>query len=102
MSAFRGQGALSREKLRLLAELAAALGLPADRHRAEVRRAANDDTLNTIAHRCDTRQSDLRSSGCPLGNGRVVNSLELYVYARYGRASSKTGKNCAVVSSSVV
>ncbi|KAF0314298.1 BRCA2-interacting transcriptional repressor EMSY [Amphibalanus amphitrite] len=51
VSAFRGQGELTKEKRRLLAELAGALGVPADRHRAEVRRAANDEALNTIAHR---------------------------------------------------
>ena len=55
VSAFRGQGELSKEKRRLLAELAGALGVPADRHRAEVRRAANDESLNTIAHRCVPR-----------------------------------------------
>lgn len=45
----RAQGHFSSEKKKLLADVAAALSIPLERHKAEVRRAVNDETLNSIA-----------------------------------------------------
>uniref|UniRef100_A0A4W3H3C1 BRCA2-interacting transcriptional repressor EMSY n=1 Tax=Callorhinchus milii TaxID=7868 RepID=A0A4W3H3C1_CALMI len=50
ISALRAQGDLSREKKELLGELAKVLSISTERHRAEVRRAVNDERLMTIAH----------------------------------------------------
>ncbi|XP_053312686.1 BRCA2-interacting transcriptional repressor EMSY isoform X2 [Spea bombifrons] len=50
ISALRAQGDLSREKKDLLGELSKVLSISTERHRAEVRRAVNDERLTTIAH----------------------------------------------------
>ncbi|XP_055493508.1 BRCA2-interacting transcriptional repressor EMSY isoform X4 [Leucoraja erinacea] len=50
ISAFRAQGDLTKEKKDLLGELAKVLSISTERHRAEVRRAVNDERLMTIAH----------------------------------------------------
>ncbi|XP_072432926.1 BRCA2-interacting transcriptional repressor EMSY isoform X4 [Chiloscyllium punctatum] len=50
ISALRAQGDLTKEKKDLLAELAKVLSISTERHRAEVRRAVNDERLMTIAH----------------------------------------------------
>lgn len=49
VSALRAQGELSKEKRKLLQDLASALNISMERHRAEVRRAVNDEKLATIA-----------------------------------------------------
>ncbi|XP_041054951.1 BRCA2-interacting transcriptional repressor EMSY isoform X7 [Carcharodon carcharias] len=50
ISALRAQGDLTKEKKDLLGELAKVLSISTERHRAEVRRAVNDERLMTIAH----------------------------------------------------
>ncbi|XP_069496141.1 BRCA2-interacting transcriptional repressor EMSY isoform X2 [Ambystoma mexicanum] len=50
ISALRAQGDLSRDKKDLLSELSKVLSISTERHRAEVRRAVNDEQLTTIAH----------------------------------------------------
>ncbi|XP_048453931.1 BRCA2-interacting transcriptional repressor EMSY isoform X3 [Rhincodon typus] len=50
VSALRAQGDLTKEKKDLLGELAKVLSISTERHRAEVRRAVNDERLLTIAH----------------------------------------------------
>ncbi|XP_014681367.1 PREDICTED: protein EMSY-like [Priapulus caudatus] len=49
VSALRAQGDLSKEKKHLLEELCRVLSISSERHRAEVRRAVNDERLATIA-----------------------------------------------------
>ncbi|KAK3588450.1 hypothetical protein CHS0354_025106, partial [Potamilus streckersoni] len=49
VSAFRAQGDLSKEKKRLLLDLQNTLSISTERHRAEIRRAVNDEKLATIA-----------------------------------------------------
>lgn len=49
MSALRAQGELSEEKRKLLQDIAATLNISMERHKAEVRRAVNDEKLATIA-----------------------------------------------------
>ncbi|KAH8255729.1 hypothetical protein KR038_009290, partial [Drosophila bunnanda] len=49
VSVFRAQGALSEPKAKLLEELRQLFHITQERHRAEVRRAANDEQLSTIA-----------------------------------------------------
>uniref|UniRef100_A0A8C4WZG7 EMSY transcriptional repressor, BRCA2 interacting n=1 Tax=Eptatretus burgeri TaxID=7764 RepID=A0A8C4WZG7_EPTBU len=50
VSALRAQGDLSKDKKDLLGELAKIFSISTDRHRAEVRRAVNDERLSTISH----------------------------------------------------
>ncbi|XP_053564674.1 BRCA2-interacting transcriptional repressor EMSY isoform X2 [Bombina bombina] len=50
ISALRAQGDLCKEKKDLLGELSKVLSISTERHRAEVRRAVNDERLTTIAH----------------------------------------------------
>ncbi|KAH8248669.1 hypothetical protein KR032_002013 [Drosophila birchii] len=49
VSVFRAQGALSEPKAKLLEEMRQLFHITPERHRAEVRRAANDEQLSTIA-----------------------------------------------------
>ncbi|XP_058816374.1 BRCA2-interacting transcriptional repressor EMSY-like [Topomyia yanbarensis] len=49
VSTFRAQGALSKEKARILEELRKLLHISQDRHKAEARRVANDEQLTTVA-----------------------------------------------------
>ncbi|XP_033759788.1 LOW QUALITY PROTEIN: BRCA2-interacting transcriptional repressor EMSY-like [Pecten maximus] len=49
VSAFRAQGDLNKEKKRILQDLQQNLSISTERHRAEVRRAINDEKLSTIA-----------------------------------------------------
>ncbi|XP_054713609.1 BRCA2-interacting transcriptional repressor EMSY-like [Uloborus diversus] len=51
INAFRAQGVLTRERRKMLLDLCSVLGISMERHRAEVRRAINDEHLNTIAER---------------------------------------------------
>ncbi|KAM7540085.1 hypothetical protein Aperf_G00000043979 [Anoplocephala perfoliata] len=51
VTAFRAQGLLTKEKRSLLFDLQRLLSINGDRHRAEVRRAVNDEELATIS-RC--------------------------------------------------
>ncbi|KAK6486225.1 BRCA2-interacting mRNAional repressor EMSY-like isoform X2 [Huso huso] len=50
ISALRAQGDLTKEKKDLLGELNKVLSISTERHRAEVRRAVNDERLTTIAY----------------------------------------------------
>uniref|UniRef100_A0A1A7XXB7 BRCA2-interacting transcriptional repressor EMSY n=1 Tax=Iconisemion striatum TaxID=60296 RepID=A0A1A7XXB7_9TELE len=50
ISALRAQGDLTKDKKDLLAGLTKILGISTERHRAEVRRAVNDERLTTIAY----------------------------------------------------
>ncbi|XP_071453765.1 BRCA2-interacting transcriptional repressor EMSY-like isoform X2 [Hetaerina americana] len=49
ITVFRAQGALTKEKKSLLKEISSQLNISMERHRAEVRRAVNDEKLATIA-----------------------------------------------------
>ncbi|XP_064639042.1 BRCA2-interacting transcriptional repressor EMSY-like isoform X2 [Lineus longissimus] len=49
VSAFRAQGDLTKDKKKLLQELQHILSISTERHRAEVRRAVNDEKLTTVA-----------------------------------------------------
>ncbi|KAH3805994.1 BRCA2-interacting transcriptional repressor EMSY-like isoform X5 [Dreissena polymorpha] len=49
VSAFRAQGDLNKEKKKMLYDLQHFLSISTERHRAEVRRAVNDEKLATIA-----------------------------------------------------
>lgn len=49
VSVLRAQGSFTNEKQKLLQELAKALHISNERHRAEVRRAVNDEKLSIIA-----------------------------------------------------
>ncbi|OWF47165.1 BRCA2-interacting transcriptional repressor EMSY-like [Mizuhopecten yessoensis] len=49
VSVFRAQGDLNKEKKRILQDLQQNLSISTERHRAEVRRAINDEKLSTIA-----------------------------------------------------
>ncbi|XP_033118253.1 BRCA2-interacting transcriptional repressor EMSY-like [Anneissia japonica] len=51
VSALRAQGTLTKEKKKLLADVASVLSISTERHRAEVRRAVNDEKLTTVAER---------------------------------------------------
>lgn len=49
VGAFRAQGTLSAAKLRILKDLREAFHISDARHKAEVRRVVNDESLSTIA-----------------------------------------------------
>ncbi|GAB1605256.1 BRCA2-interacting transcriptional repressor EMSY-like, partial [Argonauta hians] len=49
ISAFRAQGILTKDKKKILKDLQHVLSISTERHRAEVRRAVNDEQLATIA-----------------------------------------------------
>ncbi|XP_054167439.1 BRCA2-interacting transcriptional repressor EMSY-like isoform X2 [Oppia nitens] len=50
VTALRAQGDLNKDKRKLLQDLCSLLSISLERHRAEIRRAVNDEKLNTIAH----------------------------------------------------
>lgn len=50
VSALRAQGPLTSEKRRVLRDVGRLLGINVERHKSEVRRAVNDEKLNTIAY----------------------------------------------------
>ncbi|GAB6019859.1 hypothetical protein CHUAL_001398 [Chamberlinius hualienensis] len=49
ISAFRAQGDLTKDKRKCLMDLSTHLGISQERHKAEVRRAVNDEKLTTVA-----------------------------------------------------
>lgn len=51
VSVFRAQGELTKERRKVLQDLCNVLKVPVERHKAEVRRAVNDELLNTVAAR---------------------------------------------------
>ncbi|XP_009693264.1 PREDICTED: protein EMSY [Cariama cristata] len=63
ISALRAQGDLTKEKKDLLGELSKVLSISTERHRAEVRRAVNDERLTTIAHKMNMRAFLFSMSG---------------------------------------
>lgn len=50
VGAFRAQGTLNAAKLRILKDLREAFHISDARHKAEVRRVVNDESLSTIAN----------------------------------------------------
>ena len=51
LSALRAQGELTKERRKVMNDLSNVLNIPIERHKAEVRRAINEELLNTIAAR---------------------------------------------------
>ena len=51
LSALRAQGELTKERRKVMNDLSNVLNIPIERHKAEVRRAINEELLNTIALR---------------------------------------------------
>ena len=51
VSALRAQGELTKERRKVMNDLSNILNIPIERHKAEIRRAINDELLNTIAAR---------------------------------------------------
>jgi len=51
VSALRAQGDLTKERRKVLHELSVVLNVSIDRHKAEIRRAVNDETLSTVSAR---------------------------------------------------
>lgn len=49
VGAFRAQGTLNADKLRILKDLREAFHISDARHKAEIRRVVNDESLSTIA-----------------------------------------------------
>ena len=49
VTALRAQGELTKERRKIMNDLSNVLNIPIERHKAEVRRAVNDELLNTIA-----------------------------------------------------
>lgn len=49
VSVLRAQGELTKEKKKLLSDLQTMFSISLERHRAEIRRAVNDEKLTTIA-----------------------------------------------------
>jgi len=49
VSALRAQGDLTKERRKVLVDLGNLLNVQVDRHKAEIRRALNDETLATVA-----------------------------------------------------
>nr|CDS28354.1 protein EMSY [Hymenolepis microstoma] len=58
VSAFRAQGLFTSEKKSVLSDLRRLLNICGDRHRAEVRRAVNDDELATISECVSGKRTD--------------------------------------------
>lgn len=50
VSALRAQGPLNSDKRKLLKDTSSLLNITQERHKAEVRRAINDEKLSTIAY----------------------------------------------------
>lgn len=50
VTALRAQGPLNQNKLKILKETSALLNITQERYKAEIRRAVNDEKLNTIAY----------------------------------------------------
>lgn len=51
ISTFRAQGSLNEKKSKILKELREIFHINEDRHKAEIRRASNDEELCTIAEK---------------------------------------------------
>ena len=51
VSALRAQGELTKERRKIMNDLSNILNISIERHKAEIRRAVNDELLNTIAAR---------------------------------------------------
>lgn len=49
LNAFRAQGTLGQRKREMLVQLRSVLHINADRHKAEIRRVTNDETLCTVS-----------------------------------------------------
>ncbi|XP_041483515.1 BRCA2-interacting transcriptional repressor EMSY-like [Lytechinus variegatus] len=62
ISAFRAQGDLTPEKKSLLRTIATTLSVSTERHKAEVRRAVNDEKLTTIAERVSGENNSMEWS----------------------------------------
>eukprot|EP00096_Caligus_rogercresseyi_P010408 TRINITY_DN3782_c0_g1_i2.p1 TRINITY_DN3782_c0_g1~~TRINITY_DN3782_c0_g1_i2.p1 ORF type:complete len:632 (+),score=230.23 TRINITY_DN3782_c0_g1_i2:247-2142(+) len=55
--ALRAQGDLNKDRRKILSDLGNALSIPLERHKAEMRRVANDELLSTIAWRLGDAES---------------------------------------------
>ena len=51
VSALRAQGELTKERRKVMSDLSNILNISIERHKAEIRRAVNDELLNTVAAR---------------------------------------------------
>ena len=51
VSALRAQGELTKERRKVMSDLSNVLNISIERHKAEIRRAVNDELLNTVAAR---------------------------------------------------
>ena len=49
VGALRAQGELTKERRKIMNDLSNILNISIERHKAEIRRAINDEQLNTIA-----------------------------------------------------
>ena len=49
VSALRAQGDLTKERRKTLTDLSSVLNISVERHKTEIRRALNDETLATVA-----------------------------------------------------
>ncbi|KAK3095595.1 hypothetical protein FSP39_016479 [Pinctada imbricata] len=58
ISAYRAQGDLTKDKKKILQDLQQSLSISTERHRAEVRRAVNDEKLSTIAYHMSGPNTD--------------------------------------------
>ncbi|XP_009954447.1 PREDICTED: protein EMSY [Leptosomus discolor] len=87
ISALRAQGDLTKEKKDLLGELSKVLSISTERHRAEVRRAVNDERLTTIAHNMsgpNVPQTAFTVTANAVANAAVQHNASLPVPAETG------------------
>lgn len=63
VSVLRAQGPFTNEKQKLLQELTKVLHISNERHRAEIRRAVNDEKLATIAEQYVLYAMNLKHTG---------------------------------------
>uniref|UniRef100_A0A1B6EYZ8 ENT domain-containing protein n=1 Tax=Cuerna arida TaxID=1464854 RepID=A0A1B6EYZ8_9HEMI len=101
--AFRAQGHLTPEKLKLLKEVAAVLEIPESRHKAECRIAVNDDELNAIAENVAGPNSELeweregKDKEMPQYNDVPVPTAYLHmadIVAEFMRDATEQLQNC--------
>ncbi|XP_070538400.1 BRCA2-interacting transcriptional repressor EMSY-like [Ptychodera flava] len=94
VSAFRAQGDLSKEKKKLLNEISGTLSISTERHRAEVRRAVNDEKLTTIA---DHMAGPNNSSEWAIEGRRLVPLMPRLVPQTAFTATATSAANAAML-----
>ncbi|KAI3373984.1 hypothetical protein L3Q82_022548 [Scortum barcoo] len=82
ISALRAQGDLTKDKKDLLGELTKILGISTERHRAEVRRAVNDERLTTIAYHSLTCSDIISKAGKHVRSQQLVRMVHRRTPAR--------------------